>query len=278
MNRFITNFITTFKYLLLISLLSMSKLAFAGMDKDDSFYVIQRKGEITVAVSLQAPWAMKNKQDQLIGFEIDVASQLARDMGVKVVFREYSWDQMLPALKKGEVDIIASGISITPARALEVSFSSPYASSGYSLVSNLSLTKDFTSIKDLNNEKVFIAAVKGTVSADLTQKIFPFAKLDLRETAKDATSAVVNGSVHAFISSSPVPEFIALKHPREVDLPLKKPLLSTKEAFAIRHGNQQMLNFLNAWITAHTADQWIESSHKYWFNSLNWQDQVKAEK
>ena len=239
---------------------------------------IQKKGEITVGVSILPPWVMENKQGELIGFEIDIANQLARDMGVKVNFKQYQWNEMIPALSKGEVDIIASGLSITPKRALQVDFSNPYSSSGYSLVSNLSLTKDFTSIKDLNDEKIFIAAVNGTVSADLATKVFPRAKLDLRKTAKEATSAVVNGSVHAFISSSPVPEFVSLKHPDSVDLPLKKPLLTTKEAFAVRKNNQEILNFLNAWIIAHEADGWIDSSHKYWFNSLKWQRQVAEEK
>lgn len=239
---------------------------------------IQKKGEITVGVSILPPWVMENKQGELIGFEIDIANQLARDMGVKLKFKQYQWNEMIPALKKGEVDIIASGLSITPKRALEINFSNPYSSSGYSLVSNLSLTKDFTSIKDLNDEKIFITAVKGTVSADLATKVFPNAKLDLKKTAKEATSAVLNGTVHAFISSSPVPEFVSLKHPDSVDLPLKKPLLTTKEAFAVRKNNQEILNFLNAWITAHEADGWIESSHKYWFNSLKWQRQVAEEK
>ena len=251
---------------------------YASESKNGVLNSIQKKAEITIGVSILPPWVMKNKQGELIGFEIDIANQLARDMGVKVKFKQYQWNEMIPALNKGEVDIIASGLSITPKRALQVNFSNPYSSSGYSLVSNLSLTKDFTSIKDLNNEKIFITAVKGTVSADLATKVFPKAKLDLRKTAKEATSAVVNGTVHAFISSSPVPEFVSLKHPDSVDLPLKKPLLTTKEAFAVRNNNQEMLNFLNAWIIAHKADGWIDSSHKYWFKSLKWQPQVAEEK
>ena len=221
---------------------------------------------------------MKNKEGKLIGFEVDIANQLAKDLGVKVKFKQFQWNQLIPALKKGDIDIIASGLSITAKRALVINFSDPYSSSGYSLVSNLELTKDFDSIKDLNNEKIYIAAVEGTVSADLAKKVFPLAKIDLRKTAKEATSAVVNGSVHAFIASSPIPEFVSLKNANKVDLPLKKPLLTTKEAFAIKKGNPEMLNFLNAWIVAHQADKWIESSHHYWFNSLKWQHQVKNEK
>ena len=262
------------RLLLVIIPVIFSHQLYARSDKNDVFYKVQKTGEITVGVSILPPWVMKNKEGKLIGFEIDIVNQLAKDLAVKIKVKEYQWDKMIPALKRGEIDVIASGLSITPKRALEINFSNPYSSSGYSLVTCLTLTKDFTSIKDLNNEKIYITAVKGTVSADLARKVFPQAKLDLRETAKDATSAVVNGSVHAFISSSPIPEFISLKHPEQVDLPLKKPLLKTKEAFAVKKGNPEILNFLNAWIAIHQADEWINSSHQYWFNSLKWQSQI----
>ena len=263
---------------LLFALIGLALALPASAGTGSLLHNIQKKGEITVGVSILAPWVMENKEGKLIGFEIDIANQLAKDLGVKVKFKRYQWNEMIPALKKGEIDIIASGLSITPKRALDINFSNPYSSSGYSLVSNLSLTRDFTSIKDLNSDKVYIAAVEGTVSADLVEKVFPQAKIDLRKDAKDATSAVVNGTVHAFVSSSPVPEFISLKHPNEVDLPLKKPLLSTREAFAVRRGNQEMLNYLNAWIEAHEADEWIDSSHNYWFKTLKWQRQLAEEK
>ncbi len=261
-----------FKILFLLILsLTFSSAATAASNLLDS---IQKAGEIRVGVSIMPPWVMADKNGKLIGFEIDIANQLAKDLGVKAVFKQYQWKQMIPALQKGKIDIIASGLSITPQRALKINYSMPYASSGYSLVTNLSLTKDFNSIKDLNNEKVYITAVKGTVSASLASKVFPKAKLDIRKTERDASAAVINGVVHAFVAPSPIPEFISLKHSDAVDLPLKNPLLTTKEAFAVDKGDQEILNFLNAWIIAHEADEWIESVHEYWFNSLKWQRQV----
>jgi polar amino acid transport system substrate-binding protein len=261
------------KLVLLTSLLSLLLAPLQVFAKELIDQVLE-KGELRVAVSVMAPWVMKDKQGEYIGFEIDVAHQLASDMGVKAVFKEYEWDEMIPALLNNEVDIIASGLSITPKRALKVAFSAPYSSSGYNIVSNLKLTKDFKSIKDLNSAKVYIAVVKGTVSAGLANKIFPLAKIEEYKDPKEASSAVVNGTVHAFVSSSPTPSYVVLSNPDEVDLPLEKPLLTTREAFAINRGNQEMLNYLNSWITAHTADEWIRSSHKFWFKSLKWRHRV----
>jgi len=261
------------KFFKVVFLLVLS-LAFSHSAAADLLDNIQKSGVIKVGVSIMPPWVMRSKAGELIGFEIDIAKQLAKDIGVKAVFKQYQWKQMIPALQKGEIDIIASGLSITPQRALKINYSIPYASSGYRLVTNLSLTKNFSSFKDLNDEKIYITAVKGTVSASLAAKIFPKAKLDIRKTEKEASAAVINGVVHAFIAPSPIPEFISLKHSDTVDLPLKNPLLTTKEAFAINKDDQDALNFFNAWIIAHQADDWIKSVHEYWFNSLKWQRQV----
>jgi polar amino acid transport system substrate-binding protein len=256
----------------LLFLLGMGSISHAA--SQDVFDQIIKKGEIRVGISLMAPWVMKDKEGKYIGFEIDVAKQLANDMGVKPVFKLYEWNKLIPALVNREIDIIASGISITPKRGLKIRFSNPYSSSGYNLVSNLKLTKDFTSIKDLNDSKVYIGVVKGTVSESLVPKVFPRAKLDTYKDNKEATDAVVNGTVHAFVASAPTPRFVALNHPDDVDLPLEKPLLVTKEAFAINKHNPEMLAYLNSWIIAHESDAWIKSTHSYWFKSLKWRRKV----
>ena len=240
----------------------------------DVFDQIIKKGEIRVGISVMAPWVMKDKDGKYVGFEIDIAKQLASDMDVKPVFKEYEWDKLIPALEKKEIDIIASGISITPKRGLKVRFSNPYSSSGYNLVSNLKLTKDFSSIKDLNDSKVYIGVVKGTVSEGLAPKIFPRARIDTFKDNQEATDAVVNGTVHAFVASAPTPRFVSLKYPDDVDLPLEKPLLVTKEAFAINKHNPEMLAYLNSWVTAHEADSWLKSTHTYWFKSLKWRNKI----
>ena len=85
---------------------------------------------------------------------------------------------------------------------------------------------------------------------------------------------MVKGLLHAYIRSEPEPHLLALRHPKEVDVPMAKPLLATREAFAVRRGDNDFVNFLNAWIVARDADTWLASTRKYWFESLNWQDKV----
>src|SRR5918993_2817114 len=77
-------------------------------------------GTLRVGVTLFAPWAARATDGELVGFEVDVARQLAADMEVEAQFLTYDVDRLIPALESGEIDIIAAGMTITPERALHV--------------------------------------------------------------------------------------------------------------------------------------------------------------
>ena len=127
--------------------------------------VLQR-GVLRVGMSTFVPWAMKDKQGNLVGFEIDVAKRLAQDMGVKVEFVPTKWSGILPALLTGKFDIIIGGMGITPERNLKVNFSIPYDYTGMSIVASMKLAKGFKSLSDFNKPGVTIAARIGTTAVD----------------------------------------------------------------------------------------------------------------
>ncbi|MEL7448915.1 MAG: transporter substrate-binding domain-containing protein [Pseudomonadota bacterium] len=242
----------------------------ASADSARSLTDILDSGVLKVAVALYPPWAMRSDEGELRGFEIDVANRLARDMGVEVEFVVPVWDELVPTLMSGKADIIASGFSITPDRALKMNFSAPYSNSGTGLATNLSLTSDFDSLSDLNSKDVTIAVVTGTLSERLARSTFEAATFAEFDTSDLASDALVEGKAHAFVVANPVPRFISLRHPDKVDVPLPEPLRQSREAFAIRKGDPDFLAYLNAWINAHEADMWLQGHHDYWFNSLNW--------
>ena len=133
---------------------------------------------------------------------------------------------------------------------------------------------DETSLFDLINDKKWspsITTILNTVSEQLAEKVFSKAKIKAFVKSEDAISAVLEGKIHALVESSPVPQFLAMKYPDQVDAPLSKPLLSYKTGMAVKKGEQEFLNYLNAWITAREAEGWLPAKHKYWFESLEWE-------
>jgi polar amino acid transport system substrate-binding protein len=231
---------------------------------------ILARGTIRVGVSLFTPWTIQDEAGQLSGFEVDVANKLAEDMDVKPEYKIYVWEDIIPAVRKGEIDIIAGGMAITPERALKINFSQPYADSGISLVTNTEKTRNIKQLEELNQEAITIAVVSKTAANELAPRLFNKSTIKVVNTANEAEQAVLNGAAHGWLASMPQPEFLALQHPDKVDIPLAKPILPYKAGFGVKKGEQEWLNFLNAWVTARQADMWLSSTHKHWFKSLNW--------
>ena len=235
---------------------------------------ILQNGKVRIGISLFTPWAMKTKSGNLVGFEVDVAKKLAQDIGVEPVFKIYVWEEIIEALKKGHIDVIIAGMTITPARALQLNFTLPYAESGVSLATNTKLTEGIKELRELNQPEIKVAAVSKTVASDLAQLLFDKANHKFFATSEQAEKAVLNSTVHAYIASNTETNFLALKHPDKVDLPLSKPLLVSVAGMGVKKGEQELLNFLNAWVTSRKADKWLTATHKYWFKNLKWRQKV----
>jgi polar amino acid transport system substrate-binding protein len=235
---------------------------------------VLNSGTLRVGVTLFAPWAARTADGELAGFEVDVARQLAADLGVAAQLLPYDVDRLVPALESGEIDLIAAGLTITPERALHVNFSAPYAESGVGLATHVERTASVTEAAALDDEAFTIAAVEGSVGAQLARRLWPRARVRLFPSIEEASAALLSGEVHGYVEDEPVPTFLALENPGVVDVPTGRPLLASPAGFAVNKGDPDFLAFLNAWITARKADTWLPTTASYWFESLRWQERL----
>ena len=164
----------------------VSLMLFITTARADVLENILDRGTMRVGVSLFAPWTIQDEAGELTGVEIDVANKLAMDMGVKPEYKINVWEEIIPAIMKGEVDLIAGGMAITPERALKINFSQPYADSGISLVTNTDKTRDIKRLDELNQKSINIAVVSKTASSELAPHLFNKCKIMIFDTAKEA--------------------------------------------------------------------------------------------
>jgi len=260
-----------FKTLILAAMLTLSGTASADLLGD-----IQKRGVMKVGMATFVPWAMRDKDGNLIGFEIDVATKVAEDMGVKVEFVPTAWSGIIPALIAKKFDLIIGGMSITPQRNLTVNFTVPYAHSGQQMAASTKLAEGFDSMDDFNSSKVTIACRRGATPCKAAQKLFPKATVRRFDDDAQAFQEVVNGNAHGMISSAPKPRFWSDAHPTKVFLPFgDQNLTRGDEAFALRKGDHDALNFFSNWITVNTSNGWIGETHAYWFQDQSaWKDMV----
>ena len=231
---------------------------------------ILERGSIRVGVSEFVPWTMKTNDGDLVGFEVDVAKKIASDMGVKVEFVVYDWADIIDALDEGDIDLIAGGMAITPQRALKLNFTLPTAVSGIGIATNTEMTKDIKSFAELNSPGIIVVTVAETHAAAIAEMFFDNASVNTFRTVGQAEEQVLKGRAHVYLAGMSEVKFLSRKNPDVVDVPVNEPLLAQSEALAVKKGEQEWLNFLNAWVTARQTDQWLPTTRDYWFDSMSW--------
>ena len=243
--------------------------------KTSQLDIILKRGTIKVGFDTFKPWAMKDKEGNYIGFEIDVAKKLAKDMGVEIEFIPTKWSGIIPALLTGKFDIIIGGMSVTPQRNLKVNFSVPYEFSGLSIVANQKLAGGRSTLADFNNPETTIAVRLGTTAAEATRNFLPKAKTLFFDEESQTIQELLNGRVHAVVASSPLPSTMSDEYQDTLYLPLQKDFSKEPISFAVRKGDPDYLNWLNNWVVVTMSKGWLQNRYEYWFFSNEWESMIQ---
>ncbi len=234
-----------------------------------------KRGSLKVGLDIFVPWAMKDKKGNLVGFEVDVAKELAKDMGLEIELVPTKWDGIIPALLTGKFDVIIGGMGITPKRALQVNFSVPYEYSGMGIVAHKKKAPGFSSLEDFNKSDVEIAVKLGTTAEAAAKKMMPQAKLRRFQDEAQAYQELRNGNVHAVVGSAPRPAFEAAAYPETLYLPLEGTFTKEPIGFAVRKGDPDTLAFFNSWINLKWETGWLKERYNYWFRTKEWEPLVQ---
>jgi polar amino acid transport system substrate-binding protein len=235
---------------------------------------VMRKGTLRVGLSSFVPWAMQDKKGEWVGFEIDVAKQLAEDMGVKIEFVPTKWEGLIPSLLTGKFDLIIAGMTGTPQRALKINFTNPYDYSGMNVVVHKNFAAGVTDYMDLDKKGNTIVSRVGTTGAALAKETFKNATVRLFPDEGPMVQELLNGKAAAFLGSAPQPAQLAAKYP-ETLMFLDKNLVQQPICIGVPKGDPDTLAYLNNWITTVRNNGFIQKKVDYWWKSLEWEALLK---
>ncbi|PNH95114.1 transporter substrate-binding domain-containing protein [Vibrio diazotrophicus] len=219
------------------------------------------------------PFEMTDKNGNYVGFDIDLAKQMARAINVKFVPVNTAWDGIIPALKTGKCDFIG-GMTITPERNLSVNFADPYIEVGQTILISPKLTDKVHSFRDLNNGQYTVATQMGTTGAEAAKKYLYNAKIDLYETSADAALQIANGQADAFVYDFPYNAMYEAQH-KDTVIHLDESFTFEPLGWAIRQGDPDFLNFLNNYLRQIKGDGTYQRIHDKWFKSDKWVNNVQ---
>lgn len=236
---------------------------------------IIKRGELRVGLEAgYKPFEMTAKNGDIIGFDVDMAKEMAKAMGVKLTLVNTAWDGIIPALITEKFDIIMSGMTITPERNLQINFANPNIVVGQTILIKKDLAKKIKNYRDLNSEKYVIATKLGVTADFATKKYMPKAKKNLFETETDAFMDFINGKADAFVYDLPLCALYYSDYKDKLVF-LDTPFTYEPLAWAVRKGDPDFLNWLNNFLEQLKGDGTYEKIYTKWFKDDAWKKQVQ---
>ncbi len=256
--------------------LAAAALAFTQpvLAQDSSIDAIKKRGKLQVGFATFVPWAMRDKQGKWVGFEIDVSTKLAKDMGVELELVPTAWDGIIPSLIGGKFDVIIGGMTMTPARREQIDFTEPYSASGLGVAASKQLAAGLKWPEGYNDAKVTFACRRGSTPCQYIERTFPKATLRQFDDMGVGYQEVINNNAHAFISTEPLPSFKVLEHGERLFKANRDLFEGGFEGMGLKKGNASTLKAFNDWIASNKG--WIDERRGYWMRTRDWVNLVPA--
>lgn len=202
------------------------------------------------------------KDDKYVGFDLDLADAMIKQMGSQMEFKSMGFDALIPAVQSGQIDLIAAGLDATPEREKHVAFSDPYfTDNGYIII----VRKDNDAIKDwadLNGKTV--GAQVGTHQVNLAQEA-KASQVKQLDSNSQAFMELQAKTLDAVLIDKPVGMYY-LKQGGDKEL---KIVGSTKEAngmvFAVNKENKELQAAVNKALKEIKANGTYDKIYEKWF-------------
>ena len=249
----------------------------AGPKKETALDALKKKGKIVVGTATgYYPFEMADKNGQLVGYDIDVAKALGKELGVEVEFQNYAFSGLIPALQAKKVDVVIAGMTITDKRKEVVDFSDSYFTSGQAMIVN----KNYPNVKkweDLDKPGNVIAVSMGTTADQTATKMFKNAEVKKFEGSALAGLELLNGNAVAVIHEVP---WVAIYNKMHDDktYAVLEPFTTEELGVAVPKGNPELVAEINKFVKKYKASEDYKKTHDYWFVDMKWWDMVPAKK
>ena len=209
------------------------------------------------------------------GFDIDLAREMARELGVGFSPVNTRWTSIIPSLTLGRCDIIISGMSVTESRRQKVDFSEPYMRVGQTVLMNSKLVGQVSSYSDLNDPSYAVASKPGTTGEEAVERFMPEANYLPFDSEMEAARAVAKGDVDAFVYDQPFNATFVAMHGAQDVIFLDEPFTDEAIAFAIRKDDPDFLSWLNSFLEKLKDDGRYDKIYRKWFETTGWFDQYR---
>jgi polar amino acid transport system substrate-binding protein len=230
---------------------AMAQMLDTGIREDSSLAKIRKEGLMRVGYSQTGPWFYKDaKTGELGGIYKDAVDRLAKEMEVKVEYKEVTFQNSTVGLRRNDFDLYGSSLTYTLARALVVDYVGPLWAKGSLLMVHKDNAGKFKKLSDFNNSKVTFSVVAGGSEEPRIPMLFPNAKLIT--TAGQvvlAAEPIRAKKADVWMSGDSDVLLFAKRNSWATVFDPSSPIDKRPNTWAVRYGDPEWKHFLDFWAT-----------------------------
>lgn len=237
---------------------------------------ILEEGELVVGTAgSMPPLNMTTKEGEIIGFEVDLAGYVADAMGVKLRLEAMPFSELLPALEAGKVDMILSGMSITPKRNLKAAFVGPYFISGKAFLTKIERIASAKDGSEIDSPSTTLAALKGSTSEYFVEQSIPKAKLVTTRDYDEAVDMVLRNKVDALVADYPICLVSLFRYPDKGLLSIITALTYEPIGIAMPPNDPLLVNWVENLLGSLEHSGELEALKARWLEDGSWLQELR---
>lgn len=218
---------------------------------------IKESGELVIGTSADYPpyefHIVKDGKDEIVGFDIAIAKEIAKDLGVELVIEDMGFDGLLPALKSDKIDIIIAGMTPTEERKESVDFSKVYYTAVQKALISTDNVDTLKTVDDLTGKKIGVQ--KATIQEELAKEQIKDANIEALTSIADLILQLKSNKIDAIIAEGPVADAYASNLEGIEVANIKFETGDSGSAIAMNKGNEDLVESINK-----TLDKLMENN------------------
>jgi len=216
---------------------------------------------LRVGVSPFSPPLIFKQNNNIVGLEADFARELAKYTGKSLHFVELKWEDQIQALLDNRIDIIMSGMSVTPLRKMRLSFTIPYFKSAQMpLIRRKDAARFSTGLYSVET----IGVIKGTTGEEFVETEFSSLKIKRYSDPHRAAKDLIKNEIDMFIYDAPMVLYLASENETKGLTVLYTFLKEEDLAWGIRKDNVELLESANNFLRTFNEAGNLNKVIKYW--------------
>lgn len=236
---------------------------------------IKKKGELVVGTSgNQPPLSATTKDGKIIGLEIDISTRMASAMGVKLRMVGMPFAQLLPALSEGKIDLIMSGMTMTPKRNMDVAFVGPYYVTGKAFLTKNKTIASLEKADGIDKPEYTVAALKGSTSQLYVEKVLSRAKLVTTKDYDEALDLVIRDKAHVMVADYHFCAVSAFRYKEKGLTTVKAPFTFEPIGVGMQAGDPLLVNWLENFFVTLNGSGELKKMAERWFKETSWMKEL----